>query len=71
MKEALKGTVLPKEEIDGGRQDRLRYYQSHNAPNKGVPHSQEKRDKIRASALKAGVGSGIKEGHSAKRPERR
>jgi hypothetical protein len=35
----LKGRVLSKEGIEKGRQGRLRYYQSHNAPNKGIPHS--------------------------------
>jgi hypothetical protein len=34
----------------------LRYYQTHSTPNKRVPHSQATRDKIRQSALKAGVG---------------
>jgi hypothetical protein len=36
--------------------DLLRYYQTQSTPNKGVPHSQATRDKIRQSALKAGVG---------------
>ncbi|MGH9924968.1 MAG: hypothetical protein ACRD5B_06280 [Nitrososphaeraceae archaeon] len=35
---------------------KLRYYQSHPAVNLGKPHSQATRDKIRRSALKAGVG---------------
>lgn len=40
---------------------KLRYYQSHPAVNLGKPHSQATRDKIRRSALKAGVGKRNKE----------
>jgi hypothetical protein len=34
----------------------LSYYETHSAPNKGIPHSQATREKIRQSALKAGGG---------------
>jgi hypothetical protein len=32
------------------------YFQTHSAHNKGVPYSQETKERIRQSALKAGVG---------------
>ncbi|MGH9926673.1 MAG: hypothetical protein ACRD5B_14980, partial [Nitrososphaeraceae archaeon] len=38
--------------IEGQR----RYFQTHSAHNKGVPHSEATKEKIRQSALKAGVG---------------
>jgi hypothetical protein len=38
------------------KEGKLRYYQSHQTVNLGKPHSQATRDKIRRSALKAGVG---------------
>jgi len=40
-----------------------RYYETHDAPNKGIPHSDETRKKISDSCFKVGVGKWNKGKH--------
>ena len=42
--------------VEKQRQARLRYYKTHGANNKGIPHSPETIAKIRQSCIKSGVG---------------
>jgi hypothetical protein len=51
-KHPLNGTKTPKEIVEKHRTGILRYYQNHNAPNKGVPHTLETRSKISQSMKK-------------------
>ena len=44
-----KGQKLPEQWKENARQGRRRYFQTHSAPNKGIPHTKQTRDKIKES----------------------
>jgi hypothetical protein len=51
-KKHRKGRKAKRELVEKQREGHLRYYQNHNAPNKGVAHTLETRRKISQSMKK-------------------